>query len=130
MTVPKIVHQFFIVGLALCALAVSPGAFAERLIDKAEMKPVVNVFESAGVSVVTSASGEVVQVITGLCDGCERRSFLPERSVKVTYEGQKLTAARITALDVGPALVGIRVSSGMATSVDFQKIERERQNAN
>ncbi|MEQ9544419.1 MAG: hypothetical protein RIK85_00245 [Marinobacter sp.] len=130
MTVPKIVHQFFSLALALGALAASPGAFAERLIDKAEMKPVVNVLESAGVSVVTNSSGEVVQVVTGLCEGCERRSFLPERSVKVEYEGQIISAARIATLDGGPALVGIRVSSGMATSVDFQKIERERQNAN
>ncbi|MGM0769457.1 MAG: hypothetical protein ACQEV6_15655 [Pseudomonadota bacterium] len=130
MTVPKTIHQFLICTLALLVLAASSGAFAERLIDKSAMKPTVNVVESGGVSVVTNSAGEVVHVVTGLCEGCERRSYLPERNIRVMYEGQQLSAARIDSLDGAPAFVAIRVNSGMATSVDFQKIERERQNAN
>lgn len=130
MTISRAIHKSVIHALALLALAASPGAFAERFIDKAEMKPVVNVLESAGVSVVTNSSGEVVQVVTGLCEGCERQSFLPERGLQVKYEGQVISAARMAALDGGPAFVGVRVSSGMATSVEFQRFERERQDAN
>ncbi|MCK7552068.1 hypothetical protein [Marinobacter goseongensis] len=130
MTVPKSIHQFAIRILALFILAASPGAFAERLIDKSEMRPTINVVESGGVSVVTNSAGEVVQVVTGVCEGCERRSFLPERNVRVMFEGQQLSAAGSDSMNGAPAFVGVRVNSGMATSVEFRKVVKERQNAN
>ncbi len=130
MTLSKTIHLFVIRTLALIVLAASPGVYAERLIDRSEMKPTVNVVESGGVSVMTNSAGEVVQVVTGLCEGCDRRSYLPSRDIRVTYEGQRLSAARIESFDGAPAFVGIRVNDAMATSVDFLKVEKERQNAN
>lgn len=130
MTALKVIHLFLVHVLAFLVLTASSDAFAESLVNKPEMKPAVNVFESPGVSVVTNSSGEVVQVVAGLCSGCERRSYLPERNLRVMYDGEQLSVAGADNLDGAPALIGIRVDSGMATSVDFLKVEWERQNAN